>query len=99
MFVALSRFTIRNDMVDEVRQAFCARPHLVDSEAGFLGMQVMSPLDNRAEIWLVTRWTDAQSYHTWHKGHSYHASHSGIPKGLKLVPNSTEIRLFELFAE
>jgi len=59
----------------------------------------MSPLDNRAEIWLVTRWTDAQSYHTWHKGHSYHASHSGIPKGLKLVPNSTEIRLFELFAE
>lgn len=99
MFVALSRFTIRNDMADEVRHAFKARPHLVDSEQGFLGMQVMSPLENTAEIWLVTRWTDEQSYRTWHKSHSYHESHSGIPKGLKLVPKSVEIRFFDLFAE
>jgi hypothetical protein len=25
-------------------------------------MDVMSPLDNRAEVWLVTRWRDEQSY-------------------------------------
>jgi heme-degrading monooxygenase HmoA len=99
MFVALSRFTIRNDMAAEVRQAFSARPHLVDKERGFLGMQVMSPLENQAEIWLVTRWTDEHSYRTWHKSHSYHESHSGIPKGLKLVPTGTEIRFFDLFAE
>ena len=30
MFVALSKFTIRNDMAEAVRQAFSARPHLVD---------------------------------------------------------------------
>jgi len=99
MFVALSRFTIRNDMARQVRDAFIARPHLVDTAQGFLGMQVMSPVENEAEIWLVTRWTDEQSYHTWHKSHSYHDSHKGIPKGLKLVPNSTEIRFFNLFAE
>ena len=99
MFVALSRFTIRNDMAEDVRQAFRARPHLVDTEQGFLGMQVMSPIDNPAEIWLVTRWTDEQSYRTWHRSHAYHESHGGIPKGLKLVPKSAEIRLFEMFAE
>lgn len=99
MFVALSRFTIANDMAAEVREAFLARPHLVDTEPGFLGMQVMSPVDNPAEIWLVTRWTDEASYRIWHKGHSYHASHGGIPKGLKLVPGSVEIRFFDLFAE
>jgi heme-degrading monooxygenase HmoA len=99
MFVALSRFTIRNDMAAEVRQAFTARPHLVDKAQGFLGMQVMSPLENPAEIWLVTRWTDETSYRTWHTSHSYHESHSGIPKGLKLVPERTEIRFFDLFAE
>jgi heme-degrading monooxygenase HmoA len=99
MFVALSRFTISNDMAAEVRQAFSARPHLVDEAQGFLGMQVMSPVENAAEIWLVTRWTTEQNYRTWHKSHSYHESHSGIPKGLKLVPKSVEIRFFNMFAE
>jgi heme oxygenase (mycobilin-producing) len=98
-FVALSRFTIRNDMAPQVRAAFLARPHLVDAAAGFLGMEVMSPVDSPSEIWLVTRWTDEASYRTWHSSHAYHESHAGIPKGLKLVPRSTEIRLFNLFAE
>jgi heme-degrading monooxygenase HmoA len=98
MLVALSRFTIANGMAEQVRSAFQQRPHLVDDASGFLGMEVMSPVDNTAEIWLVTRWCDEQSYRTWHRGHDYHKSHKGIPKGLKLVPKSTEIRLFEVFS-
>ena len=98
MFVALSRFTIANGMTEEVRDAFRARPHLVDDAPGFLGMEVLSPLDDRAEIWLVTRWGGEQSYRDWHHGHTYRASHKGIPKGLKLVPGSAEVRLFEVFA-
>ena len=99
MIIALSRFTIANNMDAEVRAAFRQRPHLVDDAPGFLGMEVMSPVDTPAEIWLVTRWQDAQCYHDWHRGHRYHASHEGIPKGLKLVPGSTEIRLLEVFAD
>jgi heme-degrading monooxygenase HmoA len=98
MIVALSRFTIANGMSEEVRAAFLERPHLVDSAHGFLGLEVMSPLGDTAEIWLVTRWSDEQSYLSWHRGHDYHQSHKGIPKGLKLVPKTTEIRLFEVFA-
>jgi heme-degrading monooxygenase HmoA len=99
MIVALSRFTIANDMVEQVRTAFCQRPHLVDAASGFLGMEVMSPFDKRAEIWLVTRWVDEPSYRSWHRGHEYHEAHKGIPKGLKLVPGSAEVQLFEIFAE
>lgn len=99
MLVALSRFTIANGMADEVRTAFRQRPHLVDRAPGFLSMEVMSPVGDAAEIWLVTRWVDEQSYRTWHRGHDYHESHKGIPKGLKLVPKSTEITLFEVFAD
>ncbi|MGK2953580.1 MAG: antibiotic biosynthesis monooxygenase family protein [Thiobacillus sp.] len=98
-FVALSRFTIRNGLDAEVRKAFVGRPHLVDAATGFLGMEVMSPVENAAEIWLLTRWTDENSYRTWHRSHSYHDSHSGIPKGLKLVPGSAEIILFNVFAD
>lgn len=99
MIIALSRFTIANGMIDEVRTAFSGRPHLVDQVIGFLGMEVMSPHDKPAEIWLVTRWRDEQSYRDWHHGHEYHESHKGIPKGLKLVPGSTEVRLFDVFAD
>jgi heme-degrading monooxygenase HmoA len=98
MFVALSRFIIANDMADEVRAAFRERPHLVDRALGYLGMEVMSPVGNASEVWLVTRWSDEQSYRAWHRGHDYHESHKGIPKGLKLVPGSAEVSLFEVFA-
>jgi heme-degrading monooxygenase HmoA len=98
MLIALSRFTVANGMAEQVRNAFRERPHLVDRAPGFLGMEVMSPVGDAAEIWLVTRWRDEQSYRTWHRSHSYHQSHKDIPKGLKLVPKSTEIRLFEVFS-
>ena len=55
VIIALSRFTIANGMTEEVRTAFRDRPHLVDAAGGFLGMEVMSPFDKPAEIWLVTR--------------------------------------------
>jgi heme oxygenase (mycobilin-producing) len=95
LFVALSKFAVANGMTREVKDAFIARPHLVDSAAGFVRLDVLSPVDQPDEIWLVTYWTDEQSYKTWHKSHTYRDSHKGIPKGLKLVPTETEIRFFE----
>lgn len=94
-FTALSRFVIANDMREEVVEAFRNRPHLVDEAPGFLRMDVLSPIENTQEIWLITYWTDQESFKVWHHSHTYHQSHKGIPKGLKLVPKSVEIRYFE----
>lgn len=99
MFVALSCFTIANDVAEEVREAVRQRPHLVDHAPGFVGMEVMSPVGGPNEIWLLTRRRDEASYRTWHEGHAYHEAHKGIPKGLKLFPRSAEVRLFHVFAE
>jgi heme-degrading monooxygenase HmoA len=94
-FVALSKFVVANDKVAEVKAAFRQRPHLVDDQPGFVRMEVFSPLDRPAEIWLITYWTQETSFREWHHSHLYHESHRGIPKGLKLVPGETEIRSFE----
>ena len=94
-FVALSKFVVANGMMAEVKEAFRYRPHLVDDAPGFVKMEVMVPFDNPNELWLVTYWDDEESYRVWHHSHQYHESHKGIPKGLKLVPGSAEIRLFE----
>jgi heme-degrading monooxygenase HmoA len=94
-FVAISKFVIANDKTAGVKEAFRHRPHLVDDQPGFVRMEVFSPLDKPAEIWLVTYWTDAGSFKLWHHSHLYHESHRGIPQGLKVVPGAQEIRHFE----
>ncbi len=96
MFIAMSTFTIANDVAPEVKEAFKNRSHLVDNAPGFQKLEVMSPQDNPNEILLLTYWTDAESYQVWYKSHKFQASHKDIPKGLKLVPGSTKIRLFSL---
>lgn len=94
-FVALSRFTVVNGMTAEVRQAFVDRPHLVDSAPGFVRMEVLTPKDAPDEFWLLTWWTDEESFHTWHRSHLHHEAHRGIPKGLRLDPKATRLRYFE----
>jgi len=92
MFVALSKFVIANDMAIAVKQAFRNRPHSVESAPGF---DVLSPEGNLNEIWLITYWSTRKDFEEWHKSHLYRESHSGIPKGLKLVPKATSLIFFE----
>lgn len=99
MFIALSTFTIANEMAEAVKEAFLNRPKLVNDASGFIKMEVISPTDNPQEIWLITHWTDEESYKVWHHSHMYHGSHSGIPKGLKLVPRSAKVRFFDHIAD
>lgn len=99
MILALSHFTLAGDMVDEVRAAFLQRPHRVDLAPGFIRMEVVSPLGQPREFWLLTCWQSAAGFETWHRSHAFHDSHAGIPKGLKVVPKSTEIRVFELITQ
>lgn len=94
-FVAVSKFVVANGMADEIRRAFNERPHLVDSAPGYVRMDVISPLDCPEEFWLITYWRDEESFRVWHRSHEYHESHRGIPKGLKLVPGTAEVRRFE----
>lgn len=99
MFMAMSRFTVANGMEEDVRAAFLSRPHKVDTASGFERMEVLRPLGQPEEFWLLTWWRDETSFEAWHRSHAYQDSHAGMPKGLKLVPGSTEIRRFERVAD
>jgi heme oxygenase (mycobilin-producing) len=93
-FVALSKFVVANGLTEDVKRAFLARPHFVDSAPGYVRLDVISPVENPDEIWLLTYWRDEASFRAWHRSHEYRESHKGIPKGLKLVPLSAELRYF-----
>lgn len=98
-FLALSRFKVGNGLEADVREAFLARPHLVDQAEGFVRMDVVSPAEDDAEFWLLTYWEDEESFRRWHHSHLYRESHAGIPAGLKLVPQATELRTFRYITD
>lgn len=94
-FVALSIFEVKNDLISEVKDAFINRPKLVENAEGFIKLDVISPLENPKEIWLLTYWETEDHFNKWHKSHLRKDSHNNIPKGLKLVPTSTQLKFFE----
>src|SRR5271156_752015 len=99
LFLAMSRFEVANGLEDEVAAAFLARPHLVDGASGFVRMEVLRGIDRPAEFWLLTYWTDQESYCSWHRGHGYRASHQGIPAGVKLEKGSASVRFLRRLCE
>lgn len=94
-FAAVSQFAVANRMTAAVKTAFRQRLRQVEQVPGFLRLEVLSPLDDPEEIWLLTWWRDEASFKAWYGSHAYHQSHQGIPKGLKLVSGRTKIRYFE----
>lgn len=98
-FVAVSKFKVANGLAREVREAFAARPHLVDDARGFVRMDVLSPVADDSEFWLITYWADEESFREWHASHLYRESHAGIPRGLKLDPAATQIMTFRYVAD
>lgn len=95
MIIAMSRFRVANHREQDVRQAFLNRPHLVDDQAGFLGLEVFQDQADGAVFYLVTRWSDVSSFRTWHSSPAHKRSHEMMPKGLKLDSAFTELRILE----
>lgn len=97
-FVALSRFEVMPGWEDAVSEAFRDRPHQVESTPGFVRLEVLRPAENPAEFWLLTFWSDEESFRTWHRGHDRKAAHTGMPEGLRLRPGSARLSSFEMIA-
>jgi heme-degrading monooxygenase HmoA len=95
MIIAMSRFRVKNDREQDVRQAFLDRPRLVDDQAGFLGLEVFQDQKDCAVFYLLTRWSDVSSFRTWHSSQAHKHSHELMPKGLKLDSAFTELRILE----
>jgi signal transduction histidine kinase/heme-degrading monooxygenase HmoA len=91
MVVVLSRFRVANAMEAEVAQAFRQRPREVEHTPGFLWLEVFADAADPATFYLLTRWTDRQSFETWHHSPAHRESHALIPKGLKLDPAFTKV--------
>ena len=91
MIVVMSRFRVINGMEADVERAFIDRPRLVESAPGFLGLETLVDESDPAIFYLVTRWSDTESFERWHGGPAHRASHKFIPRGLRLDPAFTAV--------
>ncbi|WP_158859229.1 antibiotic biosynthesis monooxygenase family protein [Lunatibacter salilacus] len=94
MVAWVSKFKVENGMEEEVKKAFKTRPGFVESAKGFVRLDVLSPINNPAEIHLITYWESDEDFEFWHRNH-LKESHKNIPKGLKLIPRSWELTKYE----
>jgi heme-degrading monooxygenase HmoA len=95
VILVFSQFRVANGMEEAVRQAFSNRPHLVEGAPGFLGMEVLRDSDDPSIFLLTTRWSDIESFRTWHGSEAHKLSHCGIPKGLRLDPAYTKVTFLD----
>jgi heme-degrading monooxygenase HmoA len=90
MVVVLSRFRVANGREADVARAFQERPRAVEQVPGFLWLEVFVDRADPALFYLMTRWTDLESFERWHGSDAHRQSHALIPKGLKLDPSFTQ---------
>jgi heme-degrading monooxygenase HmoA len=92
VIIVVSRFRVANGLEATVRQAFIDRPHRVEHAPGFLGIEALTDDEDPAIFYLVTRWTDRESFERWYGSDEHDRSHALIPKGLKLDASYTVVR-------
>lgn len=89
--MVMSRFRVVNGMEGDVERAFRERPHLVDGAPGFLGLETLVDEQDRCVFYLITRWSDIESFRSWHGGAAHRESHKFIPRGLRLDATYTRV--------
>ena len=80
-------------MEEEVRIAFLNRPRLVGTAPGFRGLDVLTDAADPSVFLLITRWTDEESFRTWHHSEAHRQSHALMPQGLKLDSSFTSLTI------
>jgi diguanylate cyclase (GGDEF)-like protein len=89
----ISRFRVRNGLEEEVRAAFVNRPRLVEKAGGFRGLEVLTDATDPSIFLLLTRWTDKESFRSWHGSEAHRQSHELMPRGLKLDSSFTSLTI------
>ncbi len=82
MYVSVSRLRIEPERAPELVAAFNARAHLVDDSDGFISLEVWQADGEAAEIVMVSRWRDRDSFRAYMKSHEHRISHDRIDPDL-----------------
>jgi heme-degrading monooxygenase HmoA len=77
----------------ELERRFAARAGTVESTPGFLGFQLLRPVQGEDRYFVVTQWEDEESFAAWRDGDA-RAAHAG--EATKPVSSGASLLEFEV---
>ncbi|QRY61813.1 antibiotic biosynthesis monooxygenase [Gordonia sp. PDNC005] len=77
--VKINAISVPEGAGPELEKRFAARAGTVDGAAGFLGFQLLRPVNGEDRYFVVTQWEDEASFQAWAGGDA-RAAHSGDRK-------------------
>jgi heme-degrading monooxygenase HmoA len=92
--VKINAISVPPQAREELERRFAARAHSVDGSPGFLGFQLLRPVQGEDRYFVVTHWADEESFAAWRDGDA-RAAHAGEGSGESRRPVSSGAELLE----
>ncbi len=102
MYISLSQLRIDPARAPELVEAFRGRCGLVDTNAGFIDLQVWQSERDAGEIMMVSRWKDRACFKAYMKSADHRFSHDRISDSLLTaieLEALQHMRTYEVVAE
>jgi heme-degrading monooxygenase HmoA len=79
----------------ELEKRFAHRAHAVDNSPGFLGFQLLRPVNGETRYFVVTTWDSEESFAAWRDGPAI-AAHSGSQQPVSTGATLLEFEVVDL---
>src|SRR3712207_3192104 len=79
----MSRLRVEGAAAAGLVEAFRNRAHLVDAVDGFVDLEVWQSDRDAAEVVMVSRWRDRDSFRAYMRSDAHRVSHDRIPEDLQ----------------
>src|ERR1700709_875599 len=83
MYVSMSRLRVAADRSDELVAAFGDRAGRVEGQDGFVDLQIWRSDNDAAEVLMVSRWRDRDSFRAYMQSADHRVSHDRMQPSLK----------------
>lgn len=65
---------------EEIEKRFAARAEAMNSVPGFLGFELLRPVDGETRYFVYTRWESDEAFQAWSGGPAAGAAHAGAAR-------------------
>lgn len=97
--VKINALSVPPQAHEELERRFAARAHTVEGSPGFLGFQLLRPVQGEDRYFVVTHWADEESFAAWRDGDA-RAAHAGgadgAGEGRRPVSSGADLLEFEV---
>ena len=81
MYIVANRVPVANDWAEEFEDRFRKRAGEIETQAGFVSMQILKPVSDGAPFVVLTTWEYEQVFQAWIKSEDFKLAHQNpMPK-------------------